>query len=75
LDSYLANEHLDGENQYLCGQCNEKRDAVRAIELRRLPPVLSIQLMRYVYDTTTWQRKKIKTPVRLTPTLKMGPRL
>lgn len=61
--------------QYFCEQCDCKRDAVRAIELHRLPPVLSIQLLRYVYDAKTGLRKKIKAPVSLAPTLDMGPRL
>lgn len=61
--------------QYLCEQCDRKEDAVRAIELLRLPPVLSIQLLRYVYDARTGQRKKIKNAVSLPMTLDMGPRL
>lgn len=61
--------------QYLCEQCGVKRDAVRAIELHRLPAVLSIQLLRYVYSAKTGQRKKITAAVSLPLTLDMGPRL
>lgn len=61
--------------QYLCEQCGLKRDAVRAIELIRLPAVLSIQLLRYVYSAKTGQRKKITAAVSLPLTLDMGPRL
>ncbi|CAM9367462.1 unnamed protein product [Ascophyllum nodosum] len=75
LDSFLEAESLDGDNQYLCEKCGRKQDAVRAIELHRLPPVISIQLLRYVYDARTGQRKKIKTPMALATTLDMGPRL
>ncbi|CAN0411431.1 unnamed protein product, partial [Ascophyllum nodosum] len=75
LDSFLEAESLDGDNQYLCENCGCKQDAVRAIELHRLPPVLSIQLLRYVFDARTGQRKKIKTPMSLDTTLDMGPRL
>eukprot|EP00904_Undaria_pinnatifida_P007871 jgi/Undpi1/4213/HiC_scaffold_16.g07579.m1 len=75
LDSFLQRESLDGDNQYLCEQCGLKRDAVRAIELIRLPAVLSIQLLRYVYSAKTGQRKKITAAVSLPLTLDMGPRL
>lgn len=44
-------------------------------ELVRLPPVLSLQLVRYEYDYKTMEKKKIKAPVSLPPTLRMGPRL
>ncbi|CAM9626860.1 unnamed protein product [Laminaria digitata] len=75
LDSFLQKENLDGDNQYLCEQCGVKRDANRAIELHRLPAVLSIQLLRYVYSAKTGQRKKITAAVSLPLTLDMGPRL
>lgn len=44
-------------------------------ELLRLPPVLSLQLVRYEYDYATMEKKKIKAAVSLPPTLHMGPRL
>eukprot|EP00741_Cyanophora_paradoxa_P022832 tig00021502_g22052.t1 len=59
LQSFLADEHLDGDNQYLCECCGCKQDARRAIKLEELPEVLNFQLMRFVYDTKTWQRKKL----------------
>ena len=61
--------------QYLCEKCGVKRDAVRAIELHRLPAVLSIQLLRYVYSAKTGQRKKMTAAVSLPLTLDMGPRV
>ena len=47
---YPQNEDLDGDNQYMCTQCDQKRDATRRIVLRHLPPVLNLQLLRFVYD-------------------------
>lgn len=44
-------------------------------ELVRLPPVLSLQLVRYEYDYKTMEKKKIKAVVSLPPTLDMGPRI
>lgn len=50
LQEFLKEEHLTGDDQYYCDQCNSKQDAVRKICLTTLPPVLNIQLMRFVYD-------------------------
>lgn len=50
LQEFLKEEHLTGDDQYYCNQCNSKQDAVRKICLTTLPPVLNIQLMRFVYD-------------------------
>jgi len=50
LQEFLKEEHLTGDDQYYCNHCNSKQDAVRKICLTTLPPVLNIQLMRFVYD-------------------------
>lgn len=50
LQEFLKEEHLTGDDQYYCDHCNCKQDAVRKICLTTLPPVLNIQLMRFVYD-------------------------
>jgi hypothetical protein len=39
--------------------CGGKRDAKRRIELHTLPPVLSLQLLRFVFDRKTGLRKKV----------------
>lgn len=31
-------------------RCNQKRDAIRSMAFAKLPPVLNIQLARYVFD-------------------------
>lgn len=31
-------------------RCNQKRDAIRSMTFSKLPPVLNIQLARYVFD-------------------------
>lgn len=61
--------------QYNCENCGRKQDAVTMTELVRLPPVLSLQLVRYEYEHKTMEKKKIKAAVSLPPTLNMGPRL
>lgn len=57
-------EHLDGDNQYFCSHCNRKCDAIRSLVLRQLPPVLNLQLVRYVW-TPQMVKQKVTTSVQL----------
>ena len=50
IKEFLKEEKLDGDNQYYCTQCNSKQNAARYIELHTLPPVLNLQLLRFVFD-------------------------
>ena len=47
----------------------EKVDASRSLLLERMPPVLNIQLARYVFDMKTFSKKKLTTKVKLPRTL------
>ncbi len=50
VESYLHPESLEGDNQYECPKCKKKCDATRSMAMVTLPPVLNIQLARYVFD-------------------------
>lgn len=50
LGSLLAPEILEGDNQYFCDHCGEKRDAARQLIVKDLPPILCISLQRFVFD-------------------------
>ena len=63
LDEYIAVEHLDGSNQYECIHCQGRRDATRQIAIRQLPPVLCLQLLRFVYDPFKDAKKKVSDPI------------
>ena len=65
LDAYLRSEILAGDNQYHCSHCDAKRDARRATRFARLPPVLNVQLARYVFDRKTFMKKKLTDRVLL----------
>jgi ubiquitin C-terminal hydrolase len=58
LKAYVSAERLTDANRYDCFLCDSKQDALRALALRKIPPVLSISLNRFEYDKTTWQRVK-----------------
>ncbi|VVC42411.1 Ubiquitin specific protease, conserved site,Ubiquitin specific protease domain,Ubiquitin-related [Cinara cedri] len=72
LQEFLKEEHLTGDDQYYCDHCGSKQDAVRKICLTALPPVLNIQLMRFVYDRQTMQKKKLNTYLQFSQTLDMA---
>ncbi|RLN17390.1 ubiquitin carboxyl-terminal hydrolase 26 [Panicum miliaceum] len=64
LDDYFSQEELDGENQYFCESCQKRVDATRCIKLRSFPPVINIQLKRYVFLPKTTTKKKISSTFR-----------
>uniref|UniRef100_A0A147BGD4 Ubiquitin carboxyl-terminal hydrolase 48 n=1 Tax=Ixodes ricinus TaxID=34613 RepID=A0A147BGD4_IXORI len=64
LNEFLQEERLEGSNQYHCEVCGGMRNAVRRIQLQRLPPVLNLQLLRFVFDRATGCKKKIKSSLR-----------
>jgi len=72
LEDYLKEEVLAGDDQYYCSSCKGKQNAVRQMCLTALPSVLNFQLMRFVYDRQSMQKKKLSTFIRFPQTLDMG---
>lgn len=64
LEYFLKPEVLDGDNQYYCQVCAKKVDAVKGLKFDRLPYLLSLQLKRFDFDYTTFQRIKLNDEVR-----------
>lgn len=75
LKLFLQEENLDGDNQYMCCHCNAKQDATRAIELKSLPPVLNLQLLRFVFDVKKGSKKKLNSCIQFPDVLDMRPYL
>ncbi|PAN51546.2 hypothetical protein PAHAL_9G571000 [Panicum hallii] len=75
LDDYFSQEELDGENQYFCESCQKRVDATRCIILRSFPPVINIQLKRYVFLPKTTTKKKISSTFRFPGQFDMEKRL
>ncbi|KAF9962574.1 Ubiquitin carboxyl-terminal hydrolase 48 [Modicella reniformis] len=63
LEDFVKPEDLTGADQYSCSTCGSLQDASREIKLEKLPNVLNIQLMRFVYDNETWTKKKSKDTI------------
>ncbi|XP_073726699.1 ubiquitin carboxyl-terminal hydrolase 9X-like isoform X2 [Misgurnus anguillicaudatus] len=54
LEQYVKGDLLEGDNAYHCEKCNKKVDTVKRLLIKKLPPVLAIQLKRFDYD---WERE------------------
>jgi uncharacterized UBP type Zn finger protein len=65
LRKLTCKEILTGSNKYACGNCGNLQDATRQVKLESLPPVLNIQLLRFVYDLKTCTKKKLKTKIKV----------
>ncbi|XP_049885571.1 ubiquitin carboxyl-terminal hydrolase 8 isoform X3 [Pectinophora gossypiella] len=55
LKLYLNGETIPGWN---CPSCKEKRDAVKKLDISRLPPVLVIHFKRFFLDKETLMKKQ-----------------
>ncbi|XP_047391135.1 probable ubiquitin carboxyl-terminal hydrolase FAF-X isoform X5 [Sciurus carolinensis] len=54
LEQYVKGDLLEGANAYRCEKCDKKVDTVKRLLIKKLPPVLAIQLKRFDYD---WERE------------------
>jgi len=73
LKEFLQEEKLEGLDQYFCSYCGSKQNARRKIRLRHLPPVLNIQLLRFVFDRKTGHKKKLSSAVHFPEVIEMNP--
>ncbi|CAK65339.1 unnamed protein product (macronuclear) [Paramecium tetraurelia] len=56
---YIKPEKLEGDNKYLCQNCNDKTDANKGFRLKSLSDIFTIQLNRFEFDMNTFERKKV----------------
>eukprot|EP00913_Durusdinium_trenchii_P035811 g33510.t1 len=69
LTHFLKEEQLTGDERWRCRKCKKRVDAIKKIDLWKLPPVLVVHLKRFEFDTATCRFKKInvrlKTPLSI----------
>ncbi|TPX47658.1 hypothetical protein SeMB42_g02650 [Synchytrium endobioticum] len=73
LEIFLKGEVMEGDNQYFCQKCGCFRDANRRQILRKLPKVLTLHLIRFIYDPNKGQKKKVKHLVDFKNFINMRP--
>ena len=57
---FIEPETLTGDNRWRCDKCQTKVDAQKGLHFHTLPPVLTIQLKRFVFDFNLMQRTKLQ---------------
>lgn len=62
LDLFTKDEKLDV--MYTCQYCNSKSKAIKSLKIKKLPPVLSIQLKRFEHNLFNDTSSKIQLPVK-----------
>lgn len=66
-------EYLEGDNMYDCGMCQKRNTATRSTRLLAPPPVMVLQMLRFHYDTKTFNKVKKMTKVSAPRVLDMRP--
>jgi len=73
LTKFLEEEMLVKDEQWHCDKCNQKVDAMKKIDLWKLPPVLVLHLKRFEFCSCTGEFKKIDTLLSAPLTLDLTP--
>ncbi|KAM3917467.1 ubiquitin carboxyl-terminal hydrolase 40 [Leptodactylus fuscus] len=55
---YVEEEFFDGDNLYRCGACDKLVPAAKSAKLGKLPPFLTVSLLRFNFDFTKCERYK-----------------
>ncbi|XP_045151304.1 ubiquitin carboxyl-terminal hydrolase 40 isoform X3 [Echinops telfairi] len=55
---YVEEEVFDYDNLYHCGACDRLVEAVKSAKLRKLPPFLTVSLLRFNFDSVKCERYK-----------------
>ncbi|KAF4522539.1 hypothetical protein B566_EDAN009987 [Ephemera danica] len=71
-DAYCEIEPMTGSNQYLCPTCQTHTDANRVVKIRQLPPILTLSLLRFLYDPVKQQRFKDESRLEFPSELDMA---
>lgn len=57
-DMFIETELMSGKNQYHCDQCAKLTDARKGAVIKTLPPILTVSLLRFAFDYSTFRRFK-----------------
>jgi len=58
INKFLEEERLTGSEQWFCERCERKVDAIKKIDIWKLPPVLVLHLKRFEFDASTFTYRK-----------------
>lgn len=72
LNHFLKEEHLTGAERWRCPKCKAHVDAIKKIDVWKLPPVLVIHLKRFEFDSATYRLRKINAKIRVPLTMDLS---
>ncbi|KAJ3371010.1 hypothetical protein GGF31_003740 [Allomyces arbusculus] len=75
LALYVRGDALSGDNQFRCGECDKKVDAVKSTRIRELPERLIFHLKRFDFDMERFCRFKVNDSFTFPHVLDMRPYL
>ncbi|KAM4697860.1 ubiquitin carboxyl-terminal hydrolase 40 [Rhinophrynus dorsalis] len=55
---FVEEEHFEGDNLYRCGACDKLVPAAKSAKLGKLPPFLTVSLLRFNFDFSKCERYK-----------------
>ena len=73
LNQFVKGELLDGTNAYFCEKCQEKRTTIKRLCIKKLPPLLCIQMKRFGFDWENNRALKFDDCFRFPLVLNMEP--
>ena len=74
LQEVTVKDTLEGDNMYTCSQCNKKVRAEKRACFKKLPKILSLNIMRYMYNMLNMQKvEKVNTHFSFPFQLDMSP--
>ena len=73
LNQFVKGELLDGNNAYFCAKCQEKRTTIKRLCIKKLPPLLCIQMKRFGFDWENNRALKFDDYFRFPLVLNMEP--
>eukprot|EP00930_Biecheleria_cincta_P042130 TRINITY_DN28987_c0_g1_i1.p1 TRINITY_DN28987_c0_g1~~TRINITY_DN28987_c0_g1_i1.p1 ORF type:complete len:1181 (-),score=210.46 TRINITY_DN28987_c0_g1_i1:211-3753(-) len=72
LRQLVEPEPLDGDNQWFCEEVDAKVDALKGVQFEKIPGILCLQLLRFVFDVKTMRRQKLTEAISIPEELDLG---
>jgi len=73
IGKFQEEELLTEDERWLCPQCDRKVNAVKKIDIWKLPPVLVMHLKRFEFDARTFQFRKVRSLLSTPLTVDFSP--
>jgi len=61
MDAFSKEEQLDKDNMWGCNECKEKVQAIRKLSISKAPPILIVQLNRFLHEDMYSATRKVQS--------------